>query len=199
MSETFANLAVIGATAGTVTFLLPQIIKLIRTRDSEGVSSTWPALGFVINVGWFVYVISQSFWLATLAPLVTFISYAITLWALRRTGRDLRSSYVRGGVWALILGGVTALAGWEALGITLGISYGVQLTPSVWTAYRTSDPSGISPGTWWIGMAEASFWGYFGLFHRDIGIVTFGVVGVTAAVLMLIRYYSPRQPVTAAV
>ena len=193
MNETLANIAIVAATLSTIAFLLPQIVKLVKTRDSSGVSATWPALGFVINVGWFIYVISQQLWTATLAPFSTFISYAVILWALRRTGRDLRASLARGVVWTALLVGTTVIAGWTTLGVVLGLSYGVMLAPSIWTAYRTVDPSGISPGTWWIGSAEAVLWGYFGLFHADRGIVTFGIVGVLGATMMLARYYATRR------
>ena len=163
MTETLANIAIVAATLTTITFLGPQIVKLVRTGDSAGVSSTWPALGFVTNVGWFTYVISQQLWTATLAPFATFLSYAVIMWALGRTGRDLRSSFARGAVWTALLVGTTVVAGWTTLGVMLGLSYGVMLAPSIWIAYRTSNPSGISPGTWWIGSAEALLWGYFGL------------------------------------
>ncbi|MDX1469816.1 MAG: PQ-loop domain-containing transporter [Acidimicrobiia bacterium] len=192
MTELSANIAVIAATIGTVTFLIPQIVKLIRTKDSAGVSTTWPALGFVTNIGWFVYVISQSLWAAMVAPFVTFLSYGMTLWALARTGRGLRVSAVRGVAWAVLLVSTAAALGWEALGVVLGLSYGVMLAPSVWTAYRTVDPSGISPGTWWIGTAEAVLWGYYGVFHADAGIITFGIVGLLGSSLMLIRFYTTR-------
>lgn len=192
MTETLANIAVIAATIGTVTFLVPQTVKLIHTRDTEGVSATWPALGFVVNLGWFIYMIAQQLWAATLAPFVTFLSYLVVLWALRRAGRSLRVGAWRAGGWGVLLALVGVIWGWEPLGVALGLSIGVQLSPSVWSAYRSPDPSGVSPMTWWIGFAEALLWGYYGLFHRDAGIVTFGVVATVAAVLMLIRYYSTR-------
>lgn len=193
MNATLANFAVIAATVGTVTFLLPQIVKLIRTGDSSGVSTTWPALGLVTNIGWFVYLISQELWASVVAPLVTFLSYGVTLWALARTGRGLRPSYVRGAVWMALLIVTTWTSGWTTLGVVLGLSYGVMLAPSVWTAYRTVNPSGISAGTWWIGLAEVLLWGYYGWFHADAGILTFSVVGLIGSVLMLLRYYSTRR------
>jgi uncharacterized protein with PQ loop repeat len=193
MNQTLANAAVIGASVLTVVFLLPQIVKLIRTGDSNGVSTTWPALGFVTNIGWLAYMISQGFWAAIVAPLVTFISYGVILWALARNGRSLHTSYVRGVVWTGLLVAITGIVGWSALGVFLGFSYGVQLAPSIWAAYQTADPSGISPGTWWIGMAEAFLWGYFGWFHTDLGIVIFGIVGVVGSGLMLMRFYSTRR------
>lgn len=193
MNETLATIAIVAATTMTVTFLLPQIVKLIRTGDSSGVSSTWPALGFVINVGWFLYMISQQLWVATLAPSATFVSYAVILWALRRTGRDLRSSYLRGVVFTGIMLSFWLVGGWNTLGVALGLSYGIQLAPSIWTAYRTPNPSGVSPTTWWIGLTEAVLWGLFGLFHLDAGIITFAVVGTLGSSLMLLRYYATRR------
>jgi hypothetical protein len=74
-----------------------------------------------------------------------------------------------------------------------------MLAPSIWTAYRTPDPSGVSPGTWWIGLAEALLWGYFGLYHTDAGIITFGVVGIVGSSLMLVRYHTTRNQVEATV
>jgi len=193
MNQTLANIAVIAATIGTVTFLIPQTVKLIRTRDTEGVSATWPAMGFVVNLGWFVYMIAQQLWAATLAPFVTFLSYLVVLWALRRAGRSLRVGAWRAAGWGALLAMVAVGGGLDHLGVALGISIGVQLSPSVWSAYRSPDPTGVSPGTWWIGLAEALLWGYYGLFNRDAGIITFGVVASAASFLMLLRYLATRH------
>lgn len=198
MSQTLANIAVVAATVGTIAFLVPQITKLNRTGDSSGVSTTWAALGLVTNVGWLGYLISQGFWIAIPAPIFTVVAYALTMWALVRTGRDPRQSYVLGAVWGALLTVTALLAGWIALGVILGLSYGVMLTPSIWTAFRTADPSGISPGTWWIGIAEAFLWGYYGWFWADIGILAFSVVSLVGSVLMLARYQSTRSETEAA-
>ncbi|MEE8375005.1 MAG: hypothetical protein V3S26_01620 [Acidimicrobiia bacterium] len=195
MNEILANIAVVAATMGTIAFLVPQISKLIRTGDSSGVSTTWASLGLVTNVGWAAYLSSQGFWIAILAPIFTIVAYALTMWALVRTGRDPRQSYLLGAVWGVLLTATALVAGWTALGVVLGLSYGVMLTPSVWTAFRTADPSGISPGTWRIGIVEALLWGYYGWFHGDIGILTFSVVGLVGSVLMLTRYHSTRGQV----
>ncbi len=198
MSQTLANIAIVLATISTVTFLLPQIVKLIRTGDSDGVSTTWPALGFVINVGWFVYLIAQELWAAILAPFATFVAYAVTMWAVGRTGRHLSTSYLRGAAAAALLTATALLGTLETLGVVLGLSYGVVLAPSIWTAYRTWNPAGISPLTWWIGLAEGVLWGYYGWFHSDRGIITFTVVAVIGTGLMLFRFYTTRGRVTAA-
>ncbi len=193
MTETIANVAVVLATISTVVFLIPQILKLNRTGDSAGVSTVWAALGFVSNVGWFIYMISQARWYAVMAPLATFIFYAITMRALARTGRQLGNAVWTGVLWALLLITVTLIAGWTTLGVVLGLTYAAMVTPSIWTAYRTADPSGVSAGTWSIGAMEAVLWGAYGVYFLDPGIITFGIVQLLASVLMLGRYYTTRK------
>lgn len=197
MTETLANVAVVLAAISTAAFLVPQIFKLVRTRDTAGISTTWPALGFAINVGWFSYMISQQLWVSIAPPAITFTAYGVTLWALRRAGRDIAPTYLRGAGAAVALVAITIVGGWTVLGVALGLSYGAVLAPSVWTAYRTASPSGIAPLTWWIGAVEALLWGSFGWYHSDRGILTFMVVGVTASTLMLVRFYSTRDRIPA--
>ena len=192
MRELLANTAVVLATITTLGFLIPQIVKLVRTGDSTGVSTSWPALGFVVNSGWFTYMIAQSLWWSVVAPFGTAVAYAVTLWALRRTGRHLLASYVRGAVWAIVLIAVTATLGWDALGVALALSYGVMVTPALWTAYRTPDPSGLSPGTWALGVTEGFLWGIYGWHHADSGIMTFASIAVLGSSLMLARYFVTR-------
>jgi uncharacterized protein with PQ loop repeat len=200
MNQTLASIAVAAATIGTVAFLVPQTVKLIRTRDAEGVSATWSALGFVINAGWVVYLISQRLWVATMATLITSGSYLLVVWAINRAGREVTKPLMRAGLWGVLLAGVGVVAGWTPFGVALGLSAGVQLSPSLWTAYRAANPSGVSAGTWWIGLTEAILWGYYGGFKEDAGLVTFAVVAGGASVLMLARYYATRRriPVLAA-
>lgn len=193
MNEILANVSVIAATAGTVVFLLPQIAKLIRTRDPAGVSTTWAALGLVTNVAWLTYMVNARLVAAIAAPVFMVLSYTVTLWALARAGRHPGRSLVIGAM-ATGLYAVTALiAGWETLGVVLGLSYGVMVTPAVWAAYRTRNPSGISAGTWWIGLVEGVLWGYYGLFQADAGIITFSAVALVASTLILPRYYGTRR------
>src|SRR5690606_41299968 len=65
----------------------------------------------------------------------------------------------------------------------------------IFTAYRTSRPTGIAPATWWIAGGEGALWGYYGWFHGDAPIMIFAVTYVTTSALMLIRYYTvARQP-----
>lgn len=189
----YADLAVVLATVATLTFLVPQVVKLVRTRDASGVSSTWPAFGVVANVGWVAYLVHQSLWMSVVAPLGTALGYAATLVILRRVGSPLTDSAVRGATLASVLVTITTLGGWDALGVALGLSHAVTITPSIWSAYRTRVPSGVSAGTWGLGLIEALLWGVYGWYHADAGIVTFAIVALLGAALMLARWNVTRR------
>ena len=168
--------------------LLPQILRLRRFGNAEGVSPTWAALGAVTNIGWFGYLTREALWASVPAPVFVATFYCVTLYYLRRAGRNLRRGLVSSAFWALALAVSLTAGGWAFLGIVLGSSVILQVTPGVWTAYRTHVPRGISPGTWTILLIEALLWGYYGAFHRDAPILLFSVTTTVAAALMLARY-----------
>ncbi|MCJ7725898.1 MAG: PQ-loop repeat-containing protein, partial [Acidimicrobiia bacterium] len=116
MRETLANIAVIAATLATLSFLVPQIVKLVRTGDAAGVSTTWPAIGFISNLGWTIYFVHERLWASVTAPVGAFVGYGVTLWALARIGRPLQASAARGTVFAVVLVAITAAFGWTTLG-----------------------------------------------------------------------------------
>lgn len=89
------------------------------------------------------------------------------------------------------MGGLLALAatvgGRVGLGTLLAAASIVQVAPSLWTAYRTTHPTGISKGTWALVCGELSCWLIFGLWKSDARLITLGITGVLAGILMLAR------------
>jgi hypothetical protein len=72
--------------------------------------------------------------------------------------------------------------------------------PSLATAYRTARPSGISAGTWLLVLGELSCWTVFGLHEQDPRLITLGLTGMTASILILarLRYANRLHGVVAA-
>ena len=173
--------------------LIPQITKLWRTRNAEGVSATWASLGAVSNAAWVAYLASQGLWLAL--PSTSFMSvfFAITVWLIAWTGRPSFRPVMLGLSWGAVLTLVGVLGGWSSLGIVLGVSFGVQAAPTVFTAFRTWAPSGISPGTWQLTLAEGILWLVYGLGYADLAVIMFGILSSVTAVLVLGRFYSTRH------
>lgn len=197
MSGVLANAALVGATILAGLSLIPQIVKLVRTRDPAGVSATWPAIGLVTNAAWTAYLLQAGLWPATVSTTLMVIFYAVVMWALRRAGRTLTPSLYRGAAWMLFLTALTWLAGWFALGTVLGFSQILQVAPAIITAYQTDRPTGIAPATWWIAGTEGALWSYYGFFHGDVPIMIFAATYFTTAALMLIRYHTVVRPAKA--
>jgi hypothetical protein len=69
----------------------------------------------------------------------------------------------------------------------LGVAYGVQVTPCVWSAFRVRQPTGIALHTWTMNLVEAALWGIYGLAHGDIPIVLYAVIGTVASAAIVGR------------
>ena len=97
---------------------------------------------------------------------------------------------MRGVLSIAVLAATFTLGSWGALGLVLGWAYVPQLAPAVWAAYRISDPTGISVGTWALIGIEAALWMVYGGLLGDTPVVIFGAVGVVAAALILGRVWA---------
>ncbi len=95
--------------------------------------------------------------------------------------------------WAVILVVSTISYGRAGLGTALSVAFLLQVTPSVWTAYRSSDTSGVSIGTWLLIFGELLCWGVFGVHESDARLITLGVTGVVASLLVLVRVSPMRR------
>jgi uncharacterized protein with PQ loop repeat len=179
--------APIAAAAFAIPQFLPQILKLRATDDVAGVSWSWATLTSVNNAAWFAYFALSGFWTALVpASCATLLSGALaTMLALR--GQAKARPAVLIGAWAALLVAGFGIAGRTGLGTLLTAAFVLQVTPSIWTAYRTDRPTGISQGTWLLVLGELSCWTIFGVHKSDPRLVTLGFTGITASILMLTR------------
>lgn len=176
----------VAAAVFAVPQFLPQLFAVWRTGDTAGVSWSWAALTSVSNAGWIGYFALSRLWTALVpATSATVLAGALAV-LLGRRGVPHRSAAIAGG-WAALLALAWMVAGRSGLGTALTVSFVLQVAPSVWTAYRTQRPTGISRGTWLLILAELFCWGGYGLHVSDPRLTVLGWTGVTASILMLIR------------
>lgn len=181
----------IGAAAFGIPQYLPQILKLRATRDTAGVSWAWASLTSVNNAAWFCYFTLSGYWAAMLPSSAAALLAGTIATMLIRHATARAALPVCG--WAALLVTGYAVAGLTGLGTLLTAASVVQVAPSIWTAYRTARPTGISRGTWLLILGELSCWTVFGLHKHDPRLVALGVTGVTAALLMLARIQWTRS------
>ena len=181
--------APIAATAFAVPQFLPQILKLRATRDTAGVSWSWATLTCLNNAAWIAYFALEHYWTALIpSSSATVLSGTLAVLLSVRGQARLRPAILIG-TWAAMLVGAYLILGRTGLGAMLTAAFVVQVTPSIWTAYRTEHPTGISAGTWLLILGELSCWLTFGLHESDPRLITLGLTGVTASALMLARIH----------
>jgi uncharacterized protein with PQ loop repeat len=183
----------IAAAAFAIPQFLPQLRKLRATDDTAGVSWPWATLTSVNNAAWVVYFALSAYW-AALVPAcsATLLAGALAVMLARR-GRARARPAVLIGAWAALLAVAFTVAGRSGLGALLTAAFVLQVTPSVWTAYRTARPTGISAGTWLLIFGELSCWTIFGVHKSDPRLTILGITGVAASLLMLARIHRTTE------
>jgi uncharacterized protein with PQ loop repeat len=183
------NYAPIAATAFAIPEFLPQLLKLRATRDAAGISWSWATLACINNAAWFAYFALEHYWTALVpSSSATVLAGALAvLLGVRGQVRPRPSVLI--GTWAVMLVTAYLTLGRTGLGTLLTVAFAVQVAPSLWTAYRTARPTGISSGTWLLILGELSCWLTFGLHESDPRLIALGLSGVTASVLMLARIH----------
>jgi len=96
--------------------------------------------------------------------------------------------------WTALLITAVSLFGRAGLGTALTAAFLLQVTPSVWTAYRADHTTGIAAGTWLLIFGELLCWGIFGIYQADPRLIVLGATGVAASLLVLARVARPRAP-----
>jgi uncharacterized protein with PQ loop repeat len=190
----------LAAAAFAIPQFLPQLLKLRATDDTAGVSWSWATLTGVNNAAWFAYFALSAYWAALVpATSATLLAGTLATMLARRGLAKTRPSVLIGGWVALLVAGFT-VAGRTGLGTLLTVAFILQVTPSLWTAYRTAHLTGVAAGTWLLILGELSCWTIFGVHRSDPRLITLGVTGVTASTLMLarIRYTRRHEPLSRA-
>ena len=190
--------APIAAAGFAVPQFVPQIRKLRATGDTAGVSSSWAGLTSVNNAAWLAYFIMSRYWTALIpSSSATLLAGVLAVMIIRRRPPGPRPAALIA-AWAITLATAGGAAGRAGLGTLLTAAFLLQVTPSLWTAYRTPRPTGISAGTWLLILGELTCWLTFGLHSADPRLITLGTSGIIVSALMLARIHrAARHPLPA--
>ena len=191
MQTVFALLPLVAAFLAVPQFL-PQLARVRRAGTTAGVSWSWAALTSVNNAAWLGYFALSGFWTA-LVPAIsaTVLSGQLAVVLARRGGMPKRPMMLAS-AWVVVLLTAAAVFGRTGLGSALAVAFALQVTPSVWTVYRSSDTAGVSRGTWLLIFGELLCWGVFGIHEADPRLIVLGATGVVASLLVLARVSWPR-------
>jgi uncharacterized protein with PQ loop repeat len=187
MQTVFASLPLVAACLAVPQFL-PQLARVRRAGSTAGVSWLWAALTSVNNAAWLAYFALSGFWTA-IVPAVSaaVLSGLLAVVLARRGGGVPIRPMMLASMWAVVLLTAAAAFGRTGLGSALAVAFLLQVTPSVWTVYRSGDTAGVSLGTWLLIFGELLCWGVFGIHEADPRLIALGATGVAASVLVLAR------------
>lgn len=158
-------------------------------RSAVPCSSQRPPSRRINNGAWIAYFALERYWTALVpATSATVLAGMLAVVLIRRGQATLRPSVLIG-AWAVLLVAAYPVVGRAGLGTLLTAAFFVQVAPSLWAAYRTARPTGISSGTWLLILGELSCWLVFGLYKSDPRLIALGVTGVIASTLILARIH----------
>ena len=192
MIEVIDYVPIAAATLAVPQFL-PQIARLRASRDSAGVSWSWALLTSINNAAWIAYFTLAGYWSALVPATAAMLLAGLLALMLTRRGRAERRSAALIAGWAALLAAAAALSGRAGLGALLTAAFAVQVAPSIWAAYRTPRPTGVSWVTWVLILGELGCWLAYGVHKSDPRLTVLGALGVTASLLMLARIWQTRS------
>ena len=175
--------------AGTLIGLvraLPQLIRLLRTRDAHGVSLDSAATSSIVSFGWATYGWLTEQLPVTLATGSSGVVFALITVLALRFGRK-PSEFRAAPVWLVVLAGAVAVASSDGLAVLLPISVLVANGPQLIVAFREADLTGLSAGTWMLSASDGAVWLAYALVTEDRAILVFGILQLITSVAIVIR------------
>ena len=173
--------APLAATVLAIPQFLPQIVRLRATEDAAGLSWSWAVLTSLNNAAWIAYFALARYWSALVPAIAaTLLAGLLALMLSRRGLADVHSACLITG-WAALLAAAGALSGRPGLGTLLTAAFAVQVAPSIWTAYRTARPTGVSRVTWLLILGELSCWLAYGMHESDPRLTVLGALEIGRA------------------
>jgi uncharacterized protein with PQ loop repeat len=174
---------------------LPQLVRLLRTRDAAGLSPAGWANGSVSFVAWTAYLAVEQSWPLLVATVIAAPPwFAITVLVLRYAEHGTARVWAPVATWLATLGLFATLALWTPgpLAAALGLSALWSLGPSLLELVRAVDLSGVSAGTWWLVVVEGvanlvAGWG-------DTAPVVYGVLVASFGSAALVTLTVRRNP-----
>lgn len=177
-----------------VAMIVPQAVRLHRTKVADGVSAAWVGVSLATNFWWLGYGLEGRLWGIVPVSVGSLVVYGIVATQVLRPAGPAARGPLTIGVVGSSLGFLMALSavGWSGVGLALGLAYGLQFGPAAASAIRSADPAGISPATWTMALIEALVWIVYGTAIADPALVIGGVGGSLMASIILSQVFARR-------
>jgi uncharacterized protein with PQ loop repeat len=175
------------AVAASIAFVWPQVVRLARRRDTDGVSALsalWACAAYTL---WTAYGIRADLPAITVANAQLAVGFAIVLVLVARFGpvdRRLLPATVVVAAVVLTVSVAAPAAGPGVLAVVVGSS---AFLPQAWVALRVEDLSGVSVATYLLVAAASACWLGFGIAEADPIVIVPSMLIIPVALTVAIR------------
>ncbi len=175
------------AVASSLLFVWPQAVRLLRTRDTQGISpvgALWAMAGFTL---WSAYGLDRALapiWFANGQALVGF---AIVLGLRLRLGDPVPGFAPRAAIATVVVLVVAIVAPAPVVGIAALVIAATGYLPQALVAWRAVDVSGVSPATYVLLALSGTLWIIYGVLRRDMLVITPNLLIVPTATVIAVR------------
>lgn len=183
----FSDLAGTAAVASSLVFVWPQVARLARSRDPQGISvvgALWAMAGFTL---WSAYGLQQARYPIFIANGQALVGFGIILALRVRHGDEVRGIRVIAVVTAVLLVLVGTLAPAAAVGAIAIVVSATGYLPQAVVAWRAIDVTGVSSLTYWLLAASGSLWILYGLSTGDFLVIAPNLLIVPTATVIAVR------------
>jgi uncharacterized protein with PQ loop repeat len=184
VGDVFGALAVVASVA----FVWPQVVRLVRTHDADGVSpvsAVWAAAAYAL---WTAYGIRADLPAVTIANAQLAVGFAVVVVLVVRFGPPLPRAFlpVTAGVVAVVLA-VSLLAPTDGPGLLAVVVGSSAFVPQAWVALREDVLSGVSVPTYLLVASASACWLGFGIVEADAIVIVPSVLIIPVALTVAIR------------
>lgn len=184
---TLAPLVGIIATVGTVSFGIPQAIKVTRDRSSEGVSQAtwWLALAICWPWGAYGFSAGDPFLLIT-----NILAAAVAIWVLAACRRERIWSVLAATLSATLAGvGILIASPMPVLVVVATAILVASRIPQLVLLFRTKSAKDVSMATWYLSLLTGGSWTVYGLLQGDAVIYVANGLATALTIVIIVRLY----------
>jgi len=174
---------------------VPQIVRLVRTRETVGLSVGAWAVNTLSATAWLAYGLRTLQGAQVLANAFSLAGAVTVLWLLLVAGSQRRSHVARLAVGACVVAGSVLLLPMAWLTLPLAATGLISRIPQMCATASTwwnRRPSGVAVSTWGMAMTCAGLWLCSGALTGDAAIAWSSGIACTTAGLILAAETWPR-------
>ncbi|MBT3322689.1 MAG: hypothetical protein HN392_10440 [Anaerolineae bacterium] len=174
-----SSLGLLGTFIGLIR-ALPQLIRIIRSKEARGLSLDSVATSSIVSFGWALYGFLTNQIYVSLATGISGIIFAIIAIMAILYGRNIKELKIAP-LWLGILFLSFFLYRSAGLGFVLPVSVLASNIPQLWIAYHERDLSDLSLGTWVLSFMDGLVWTIYSLMQNDTSILAFGIFNLLSS------------------